>query len=295
MSTMLSFANNNLATEFMTKEQIAAVCPMALCQAPTNPRVSERYVFANTEMVIDDLAKCGWYPVDAKQCRPRKCENMGVRSFHMLAFQNPNVSITKIDASGNEVVDCYPRIILTNSHDGFSSFRFRVGLFRVVCSNGLVIATDEMADIYVRHVNYTFDELRVVITTAMAQVNEQTRVMNDMTNILLTDEQKAQLAIAAVRIRKNTPDDKDLFVSEDTIADLLQPIRQEDEGDTLWNVFNVVQEHIMRGQYYSQANEKKRPRKARALTSVATSLNFNTAFFRAAYKYATAEDAVVVE
>jgi hypothetical protein len=112
---------------------------------------------------------------------------------------------------------------------------------------------------------------------------------------LLTDEQKAQLAITAVRIRKNVPDDKDLFVSDDTIADLLQTVRAEDEGNSLWNVFNVIQEHIMRGQYYSQASEKKRPRKARALTSVATSLNFNTEFFRAAYKYATAEDAVVVE
>ena len=49
MSTMLSFANNDLATSFMSKQDIAAVCPMALRHTPTNPNVSERYTFANTE------------------------------------------------------------------------------------------------------------------------------------------------------------------------------------------------------------------------------------------------------
>ncbi len=36
--------------------------------------------------------------------------------------------------------DAQPQILLTNSHDGKAAFNFRVGIFRLVCSNGLVIS-----------------------------------------------------------------------------------------------------------------------------------------------------------
>jgi len=286
MDTMLSFSNNDLATSFLSKEQIATICPMALCTTPTNPRVSERYVFANTETVIDDLAKEGWLPVEAKQVRSRKVTAFGVRSFHMIAFQNPGVYISKKADDGSEVVDCYPRIILTNSHDGFNSFRFMVGLFRLVCSNGLIIATDQMADIHVRHVNYSFEELRSVIATAMTQVHEQVTAMNAMTEVVLDEQQKSELARKAICIRKNAAEPDKVHVSEDTISKILTPMRKEDEGDTLWQVFNVLQEHLMRGDYYARSSATARPRKARALTSVAKTIDFNKGLFRAAYEYA---------
>ena len=66
--TMLSFQDNKL-TSFLTIEQLREKCPMAFKTTPTNPKVTERYVHANTQTVIDDFAKLGWYPVEAKQCR----------------------------------------------------------------------------------------------------------------------------------------------------------------------------------------------------------------------------------
>jgi len=41
----------------MTKEDINKVCPLAFASAPTNPKVSEKYLHVNTETIIDDLAK----------------------------------------------------------------------------------------------------------------------------------------------------------------------------------------------------------------------------------------------
>ena len=286
---MLSFSNNALSTSFMTKNDIMGVCPMALRKSPTNTKVSERYVFADTEMVIDDLEKCGWRPVEAKQVRARKTNDEGVqvRSFHMIAFQNPEVFISRVDEGGNEVVDCYPRIILTNSHDGFNSFRFMVGLFRLVCSNGLIVATEQFADIHIRHVSYTFEELRGVINTAMAQVNEQVAAMNAMSKVMLTQEQKESLASEAIRIRQNKPEEQAVYIDPETIAEVLEPLRKEDEGNSLWNVFNVLQEHLMRGSYRSRASQTAKSRKARPLTSVSRAIDFNMAFFRAAHRYAT--------
>jgi hypothetical protein len=83
----------------------------------------------------------------------------------MISFQNPDVKITKevkdINGEITEIVDSYPRIILTNSHDGFNSFKFMLGLFRLVCSNGLVLCTDEMVNMSIVHVKYDFETLNV--------------------------------------------------------------------------------------------------------------------------------------
>lgn len=138
MDTMIKFADNMLADHFLTKEELKKACPAAFKTEPTNPKVSDRYVQANTETVIDDLEKLGWYPVQAKQCRTNK-NSSGVRSLHMIAFQNPDVKIVKQGSDGGETVDSWPRIILTNSHDGFNSFKFLLGMFRLICSNGLIV------------------------------------------------------------------------------------------------------------------------------------------------------------
>mgnify|MGYP003288904040 CR=1 FL=1 len=165
--TMLSFKDNNLSTNFLSMDDVKKLCPHAFHTAPTNPDVSDRYIHANTATVIEDLSKLGWYPTDAKQCRPKKGSS-GIRSFHMISFQNPDVKITKeiknIDGDVTEIVDSYPRIILTNSHDGFNSFKFMLGLFRLVCENGLIVCDNQMINMSIRHMNYTFEMLREIGT-----------------------------------------------------------------------------------------------------------------------------------
>lgn len=279
--TMLTFANNNMSKTFLSKEDLRAKCAMAFKSIPTNPAVSDRYVQANTETVIDDLAKLGWYPVDAKQCRT-KSNSRGIRSFHMVAFQNPNVSIVK--DNGSEEVECYPRIILTNSHDGFNSFKFMVGLFRLVCSNGLVIATDKMVDMSIRHINYSFDELRKQVAVAIEQVEIQAGIMSQMNRVQLNDTQKRQLAESAIRIRKGIPAGEKYEISDSSIEEILSPKRDEDAGSSLWNVFNVIQENMMKGGY-TITNANGKVRKQRPITSVVKSLDINKELFRSASQF----------
>jgi len=33
-----------------------------------------------------------------------------------------------------------PEIVLTNSHDGYASFQLMAGVFKFVCSNGMIVA-----------------------------------------------------------------------------------------------------------------------------------------------------------
>jgi len=271
--TMLSFGNDNLSNVFLTNEDIKSKCPVAFLKTPTNPNVSDKYVQANTETVINDLRKLGWLPVEAKQCRAKR-NSSGIRSFHMLCFQNPDVKITKKDSDGNETVDCYPRIILTNGHDGFNSFKFMVGLFRLVCSNGLVVSTNEMANFSIRHINYDFETLREIVKKTIDEVPNIVCKMNDMRNIIITNEDKIKLAREVVRIRKNIPENIEVGVDDDTLLDILSPVRNEDNGNDLWTVFNICQEKLIKGGF-SSINKQNKQRKQRSITSIRKDIDYN--------------------
>ena len=266
MSTMLSFNNDNLATSFLSNDDIRRVCPMALHTMPTNPDVSDKYVHANTMTVVEDLAKLGWFPVQAKQCRNKK-NSSGIRSFHMIAFQNPDVKITKTLDNGEKIVDTYPRIILTNSHDGFNSFKFMVGLFRLICSNGLVVCNNQMVDMSIRHINYDFEELRKIVASAIEQVPGIVNTMNDMRNVMLTDEQKTALATEVVKIRKGVENDENYVVDAEVVEDILTPVRNEDKGNDLWTIFNICQEKMIKGGFGFRGATNKL-RKQRGITSI---------------------------
>lgn len=283
MSTMLSFNNDNLATSFLSNDDIRRVCPMALHTTPTNPDVSDKYVHANTMTVVEDLAKLGWFPVQAKQCRNKK-NSSGIRSFHMIAFQNPDVKITKTLDNGEKIVDTYPRIILTNSHDGFNSFKFMVGLFRLICSNGLVVCNNQMVDMSIRHINYDFEELRKIVASAIEQVPGIVNTMNDMRNVMLTDEQKTALATEVVKIRKGIEDDENYVVDAEVVEDILTPVRNEDKGNDLWTIFNICQEKMIKGGFgFKGATNKLR--KQRGITSIKKDMDFNQRLWQTASQY----------
>lgn len=285
--TMLSFSDNSLSTNFLSMDDLRKACPAAFKTSPTNPNVSERYVQASTATVIEDLAKLGWYPTEAKQCRAKK-GSKGIRSFHMIALQNPNVKISKIvensDGTSTEIVDSYPRIILTNSHDGFNSFKFILGLVRLICSNGLVLCSDEFANLSIRHINYTFETLRTVVADIVEKVPYVVSTMNDMKNTIISDDNKKELATAVVKIRKEMDDNQQIELDEATIMDILMPVREEDKGDDLWTVFNVCQEKMIKGGFQATGKNDK-VRKQRKITSIKKDIEYNQRLWEVATRF----------
>ena len=277
--TMLSFKDNSLSTNFLTEDDIRKTCPFAFKTTPTNPGVSDKYIQATTIDVVNDMEKLGWKPVLAKQCRGKK-NSKGIRSFHMIAFQNPSVKVLN---EKNEI-EAYPRIILTNSHDGFNSFKFMVGLFRLVCSNGLVVCDEKFANMSIRHINYNFEELRKLVIDSLEKLPGQISVLNDMRKRYLTETEKVAFAIRAIKLRKGYNETDKVEISEDTIKDVLTPIRNEDEGNSLWNVFNVIQEKIIKGNF-NYAEKTKKSRKMRCITSIVKDLQINKDLYNLANEY----------
>lgn len=283
MDTMLHFGDNNLADNFMTMDELRKACPVAFKENPTNPKVSDRYVQANTATVIEDLKKLGWRPVQAKQCREKKGSS-GIRSFHLVAFQNPDVKIVKQNADGTETIDAYPRIILTNSHDGFNSFKFMFGMYRILCSNGLCVCDEEYENFSIRHINYTFDELRLIVKKSIEKVPNVVFTMNKMKSTTASEEQKREIATEVIRIRKDVNDEQKFDIDEETIMEILSPVREEDRGDDLWTVFNVCQEKLIKGGFMAIGNNKK-VRKQRGITSIKKDLDYNQRLWAFATKY----------
>lgn len=263
---------------YMNKEQLRELCPLAFAEAPTNPDVSGKYLFVNTETIVDDLDKLGWKPVQAAQRKSRG--NGTIFSKHMVAFQNPDI---KIKGEGGD--DSFPRIIMTNSHDGMQAFKFSVGIFRLVCSNGLVVADEQFSEFKIKHKGYTFGELREVVNQAVEDLPNKVQVLNDMKNRTLTSEEKNKLALDAMLIRAGiTPDSekaKAFNYDEETIEDILDPKRDEDKGDDLWRVFNVIQEKITQGDFHAALTGAK-VRKVRKIKSFEKDLKVNKELFKLA-------------
>ena len=267
---MLSFGKG--LDGYLTKDQIRNSSPLVFADAPTNPDVSSKYLFVNTETIIDDLEKLGWLPVQAAQRKSRK-EGGTIFSKHMVAFQNPDIKITSKDGD-----DAYPRILLTNSHDGMQAFKFSVGIFRLVCSNGLVVADEQFSDFKIKHKGYTFGELRNVVRQAVEDLPNRVQVMNDMKNRILTQEEKRKMALDAMLIRAGV---KELQYDEETIDDILDPKRDADKGDDLWRVFNVIQEKITQGDFHAALTGAK-VRKVRKNKSFEKDMKVNKELFKLA-------------
>lgn len=277
---MMRFSGN--LQKFLTEDEIRQRCPLVFATSPTNDKVSEKYTVANTYTVIQDMEKLGWKVVRAAQRRATK-KSSGRFSYHMVALQNPDIKITKQVDGGEEIVECFPQIILTNSHDGLSCFQFRVGLYRCICSNGLVISDAELSEFKIRHIYYSFENLRAVVGRILEALPSKVERMSQMSNVLLSEDQKLDFAKKALSIRKGVKEEE-LQADEETYKDLLTPVRKEDEGDSLWNVYNVLQEKVIKGGY-TTAEEGKKARKVRKVTSFIKELDLSRRIDEVAQSY----------
>ena len=264
------------AVKFLSKKQINDVAPSVFTNHPSS-EVTEKYTFIPTEKVIDDMEMLGWKPVEAKEVNARTKATKGFQK-HLLVFRNNDVII-----NGEDGDTVYPQILLTNSHDGKNSFQFQAGLYRLVCSNGLVIADAEFANMKIRHMGYDLSELSTVISEIVEKLPLTVECMNKLKAKKLSEEEKIAFAKEALqtRVSKNQ---LSTYSAED-ILELITPTRIEDKGDDMWSVFNVVQEKIVHGMYEVYGVGGK-VRKARKIKNFKQDTKVNQELYNLALSYA---------
>tara|TARA_S200002703_G_scaffold12196_1_gene10859 strand:- start:976 stop:1785 length:810 start_codon:yes stop_codon:yes gene_type:complete len=255
---------------FLTKEQLRTQAPTVFALKPSSD-VSEKYTHIPTLKVIDDMEKLGWKVVDATQVKARKLSTKGFQK-HLVTFRNPDVVI-----NGDDGDTVFPQILLTNSHDGKNAFTFTAGLFRMICSNGLVVADKEFSALKMRHMGYTFEQLQVKILEMVESLPLTVETLNKMKQIELDKKQKKALAKKALTTRFNKDQIKAFKIDLDKLID---PVRKEDSGDDLWSVFNVIQEKIIDGDFEYKIGTKIR--KARQIKNFKQDLKVNKELFEMA-------------
>ena len=256
--------------EFLTKEQIREMAPSVFTMKADKKNTSKHYVHIPTEKVIDDMSALGWSVVDAKEVRARKGKGY---QKHMVVFGNDDLVVNGKD--GDTVM---PRILMTNSHDGKNAFSFQAGLYRLVCSNGLVIADAEFASMKIRHMGYDLNELSAVIAEIVEKLPLTVECMNKLKAKKLSQEEKEKFALEAIGLRFDTKGKK--F----EIAEILEPTRREDYGDDMWSVYNVIQEKIIHGLFEYGVGSKSR--KARKIKNFQQDTKLNQDLYELALSYA---------
>ena len=267
------YSNDN-KNEFLTKDQIREIAPSVFTMKADKSSTSKHYVHIPTEQVIDDMQALGWGVVDAKQVKARK--NAGYQK-HMVVFGNDDITITGKD--GDTVM---PRILMTNSHDGKNSFQFQAGLYRLVCSNGLVIADAEFANMKIRHMGYDLAELKTVITEIVEKLPLTVECINKLKAKQLSEKEQVEFAKEALATRLS---EKEISkYTSDDIVELLNPTREEDNGNDMWSVYNVIQEKIIHGMFDVYGVNGK-VRKARKIKNFKQDTQVNQELYQLALSY----------
>ena len=268
------YSINQDKNEFLTKDEIRTIAPSVFTESASQATTSKHYVHIPTETVIDDMAQLGWDVVDAKQVNARK--NIGFQK-HMVVFGNNDLVVNGKD--GDVVM---PRILMTNSHDGKNAFQFQAGLYRMVCSNGLVVADAEFANMKIRHMGYDLSELKTVINEIVEKLPLTVTCMNKLKAKKLSEEEKMSFAKEALRTR--LPEAQISSFTYENIQDLLNPTRNEDEGDDMWSVYNVIQEKIVHGMFETFGARGK-VRKARKIKNFQQDTRVNKELYTLALEY----------
>ena len=266
---MLNYQN----TEFKSLEELKQTTSSIFTKKGSS-NTSDKYSHIPTDTVIKDLQLLGWNVVDAKEVKARK--QVGYQK-HLVVFRNPDVVI-----NGKDGDTVYPQILLTNSHDGKNSFSFQAGLFRMICENGLVIATKQFEAMKIRHMGYDFETLQNVIKNMISNLDLTVESMNKMKETELTEEQTLDFAKQLLETR--VAGSKNKF-GDEAIADILTPQRKEDKGNGLWEVFNRVQENIVEGnfQYLTPGGKL---RQARPIKNFRQDMNINAKMYEQALTFA---------
>jgi hypothetical protein len=227
--------------------------------------MSEKYVFVPTHTILDQFENQGWYPVDAKQARTKKSDV--AERQHIIRLANPEYTPVM-----PEVGSVTPQIILKNSHNGTSGIQLAIGLFRLVCSNGLVVADTQFAQIKRRHMGIDKDEVMQVIYDAGREFPDIWNKISEYKSIKLTNGQKIDFATRVIEYNWN---EKSVITPEQ----LLVAKRREDESDDLFTTYNVVQENLQKGGVTYINPRTQRPRRTRAITNGARDFQLNTALW----------------
>jgi len=218
---------------------------------PKLERVTDKYRFISTAEFIKDVESFGYKLEETRAPR----SGLGM---HSMAFSHPNMpKVEGLDL----------RLLATNSHDATSAFRLHIQVGVNICANVLTAFIPDLAAASrIVHRGYAVDKVAKAIDTVRNRVDYVLGSIDAMQLKDVTPERAAEFLTKAAELRDAKP-----F----RILDLQEVRHSQQRENNAWNVFNRVQESLIRGGYSTaetvavQGGTRLVPgRKAREITSV---------------------------
>ena len=259
--------NNITSISLDTAKELA---PAIFATSPAPTIKSPKYQFTPTFEVIDHMQDMGYVLTGVRQSN----SNVELRKnwgIHITRFQHPDLYIKNPQGA----IEARPEVVLINSHDGTRPIQFEMGLFRLVCENGLVIKDKDMGSFRERHTKINFQEVKNLIDEKVSGLQGIVNTISKWNMVEMTDKQRYQFAVEALALRLS--DDRQPEQYE--VMDLLTAKRKVDEQPTLWHTYNTVQENMIKGGF--QLNN----RQARAIKNPIEDFNINQGLWSLASAY----------
>jgi hypothetical protein len=236
-------------------------------------KMSDRYGFIPTIDCIDGLRDAGFYPVEAMQSKARSADKKQ-HTKHLIRFRKQDYE----SVDGN-----FPEIVMVNSHDGSTSYQLRAGVYRLVCSNGMVVGNDY----FTRRIKHQGDVVEKVVNAAndLIEISPlSVQRIQEWGQLELSRDQKISFAEQAILLKWDSLEAVEPLNFSSLSEAFLQPKRIEDRKSDLWSVFNVIQENMIRGgiRYSTPTVPRQRTRSVR---SVAENVRINTSLWALAEKF----------
>jgi hypothetical protein len=248
MTNVLNFRDYKPVVELSNDELVAKCSSIGAIQP--SPKTSSKYSFIPTIKAVNYLRDAGFTPIEARQGKPRLIEKAGFQQ-HVIKFTNPDFDL------GDRRIE----LNLYNSHDAGSAYILTGGLYRLICSNGMVVGSN-LAEFRHRHMGFNPD---LFIESAKFVADNMKRItarVQDWEQIELTPNEQGIFAEAAHEIMYEGK----THIS--TKPDQLLTIRRtQDTPSNLWTTFNRIQENVIKGGLPGRAKSGRRS-KTRGVTNI---------------------------
>ncbi len=258
----------------LTNEELKAKAPSLFQEQPYH-EVSEKYHFIPTIDIVENLREQSWFPVSVSEAGVRDISKDGFQQ-HYVRFQNFQ---DLINPRGNVV-----ELLLFNSHDRSKAFTISAGIYRYVCSNGLVIADSVFNSYKIKHLGDRNND----VENAVARITEiKSKLLSKIAkfeSIKLNKHEKEAFLQSALPLRFEN------HLELDNPNDLLNPLRDEDMKDDLYTTLNVLQENLLSSKISGYNKDTGRRFTSKEITSISKDVEINKGLWDIAERIARIKD-----
>lgn len=255
----------------LTNEQLKAKAPSLFQDQPYH-EVSSKYHFIPTIEIIEQLRAENWYPVTVNEAGVRDLSKNGfqqhyVRFQHFSDLINPNANVVEL--------------LLFNSHDRSMSFSISAGVYRYICSNGLIIADSVFEAYKIKHLGERENDVINAVANITAIKPKLLSKISKFESITLNQNEKESFLQSALHLRFEN------HLELDNPNELLTPLRVEDKNDDLYTVLNILQENFLSSKVSGYNKETNRRFTSKQITSISKDVEINKGLWDIAERIAS--------